>query len=455
MLLKIILIGLYFFNLATGRDLSWKHYPYQDPHSTIRFPEDEGGHKMIPNLEWWYTVIHAKGEESGESYSILVTHFNNHFRFFTVTNLDRKQHISGTTVGQLNSKIGFLDLQHKTKYGIDIYRSRVDSNNQLIPFEYEIKTHHKRMNLDVTLSGIKKPLMIKGSGHTEVGSSGHTWYYSLTRLDVSGTLDIDGVKEKIKGEAWMDHQWGPFIVSPVSIGNMFESYEWFCLQLNDGSDLMISNIFDRDFNLPLDEKYGGVEIIDVEGSSKYTANRKFTRLGYWQDPVSGHYMSMGWRLEVPEWKVDLTFMPNFLEQMVHMPFNGDFWEGSIKVTGTIAGKNVWGNAFGELIHRYQVPQIEIKKIKINKPKTFIEISWKINNPDAGNPLTYQVELIQSQKKWVLAKDLKEKEGHFLLPQNLDKKLEGKGREKMEVRVIGSSVDKTLVGYAQKYLSSTL
>lgn len=424
--------------LASASDLSWKKYPYQTPNSDIRFPEDEGRHTMIPNLEWWYTVIHAQSE-SGEHYSILVTHFNNLFRFFTVTNLDRKTHLSGTTMGQLKSQVGYLDIKHKTKFGTDIYRSRKDGAGNLIPFEYEIQTHHDKMNLNVTLSAQKKPLMVAGDGYMAVGTSGYSWYYSLTSLEVSGTLEYEGRREKITGNAWMDHQWGPFIISPVTFGKAFESYEWFCLQLDDGSEIMISNIYDRNFNLPKTEAYGGVERVSTDGIAKHTTQRRFTRTRYWQDPVSGHYMSMGWRLEVPEWELDLTLTPTFHDQMVRFPLNGDFWEGSILVEGTIAGKQVKGNSFGELIHRFQVPKIEVFKVTKVDEK-FLEVSWILKNPDAGNPLTYQVELISIDGTQILAKSLTETK--FRIPRSI---ISNSG--KTEVKIIGSSVDGTIKGEA--------
>ena len=46
--------------------------------------------------------------------------------------------------------------------------------------------------------------------------------------------------------------------------------------------------------------------------------------------------------------------------MVAFPLNGDFWEGSITVTGAINGKLLTGRAFGELMHRYEIPRLSVK-----------------------------------------------------------------------------------------------
>ena len=386
-----VLISLFFLKAYAGQD--WKNYPYHENGSKIFFPKDEGRHTMFPNLEWWYSVIHAQGEITGERYSILVTHFNNRFRFFTVTNLDRKSHISGTTMGKLIAKKGYLDLKHKTKYGTDIFRSVKSSKGELIPFEYEIKTHHDQMELDIILKAQKKPLMVAGDGYTSVGSSGKSWYYSLTRLEAIGKLTVNGFTENIKGLAWMDHQWGPFMVSPVQIGKTFETYEWFCIQLDDGSDLMISNIYNRKYQIPMTEAYGGVEYIDKNGKSKRITKRNFKRTNYWQDPVSGHFMSMGWNLSIPEWGLELEMTPDFKGQMVRFPFKGDFWEGSIRVSGSLNGKLVKGKAFGELIHRFQKPKIKLEKSLLDHDKKELNLSWKVKNPDEGNPLLFDVSII--------------------------------------------------------------
>jgi predicted secreted hydrolase len=248
----------------------WKAYPYTDPNSKIVFPNDEGAHGIIfpKGLEWWYVVIHAVGETTGDKYSILVTHFNNQFRFFTVTNVTQKTHKSGTVMGILNSKQGSLDLKHITQYGTDYMRSKKDPNGNLVPFEYEFETNHSDMHIKAELKSLKPPLLVGESGYVPIGSSGYSWYYSLTRLEVNAVLTYEGITEKISGLGWMDHQWGEFMVSPVELYGLIETYEWFCVQLDDGSEIMISNIFDRNYNLPYGEKYGGIQYSDPNGKDR-------------------------------------------------------------------------------------------------------------------------------------------------------------------------------------------
>ena len=428
--------------LAQDDPVGWKFYPYKDPGSQIVFPKDEGRHIGVPNMEWWYSVMHLRGETSGDRYAVLVTHFNNQIRLFTVTNLDKKVHTSGATMGLLNSSFGRLDLTHRTKYGKDIFRTKKDEKGKLIPFEYEIQTHHDKMNLSVQLKSQKRPMMVAGDGYIAVGTSGHTWYYSLTNLAVSGVLEHQGLKEKVTGIGWMDHQWGPFVISPFELGRTFETYEWFCVQLENGMELMISNIFDRDYHLPMTEDYGAVELLYSNGEGRHTERREFKRTGYWRDPVSGHTMSMGWELKVPELNVDIKLTPDLVDQMVQLPMNGSFWEGSVSVTGTIDGVAVKGKAFGELLHRFEKPEVEISTLKSTwKRNETLTLDWKVKNPDDGNPLNFSVSLVQNGVETLLKQDMRVAQ----FSAKLESILGAQSASKFTLKVRAYSVDKTIKG----------
>jgi len=381
---------------------AWKKYPYNEPGSSITFPQDEGRHRGVANLEWWYVVLHAKGQITGHEYSILVTHFNNTFRFFTITDLTDKTHESGTTRGKLKAHAKYMDVNQFTDYGHDYFRVKKDDRGALIPFEYEIETHHDSMYLKADFVALRPPMMVMKNGHFKIGKSGQTFYYSLTRLQARGVLTYHGITEPFEATAWMDHQWGPFFVSPIEVGKLFESYEWFSIQLDDGSDLMLINIYDRHFRLPKTLDYGAVEILDQNNMNKHTVDRIFKRKKYWQDPVSGHTMSMGWTLEVIDWDLSLNMEPDFYEQMVKMPLNGDFWEGSISVKGYHRGKYVEGRAFGELIHRFQIPRIKMAPVKKNYHlNDMIKVKFQIENPDEGNPLKFRVYAIDANNQYLL------------------------------------------------------
>ena len=89
-------------------------------------------------------------------------------------------------------------------------------------------------------------------------------------MEVDAVLTYEGITENISGLGWMDHQWGEFLISPVELYGIFETYEWFCVQLDDGSEIMISNIFRPKLQPPVRWQYGGIQYNDPDGNTYRT-----------------------------------------------------------------------------------------------------------------------------------------------------------------------------------------
>src|SRR5690606_31438613 len=87
--------------------------------------------------------------------------------------------------------------------------------------------------IDLEVQTTKPPALHDGDGYIEYGDGTASYYYSWTRLAVDGTLDRGNGPEPVRGEAWMDHQWGDF--------QTFQDggWDWFALQLADGTDVML------------------------------------------------------------------------------------------------------------------------------------------------------------------------------------------------------------------------
>ena len=64
-------------------------------------------------------------------------------------------------------------------------------------------------------------------------------------MELTGTLTFHGRTLGVKGEAWFDHQWGDFI----AVGG--GGWDWFAVNLDDGTDLTLSLVRDADGTYPL------------------------------------------------------------------------------------------------------------------------------------------------------------------------------------------------------------
>ena len=59
-------------------------------------------------------------------------------------------------------------------------------------------------------------------------------YYSLTRLETEGTLEVGGASRLVRGESWMDKEMGSSQLAPDQVG-----WDWWSLRLADGRDLTL------------------------------------------------------------------------------------------------------------------------------------------------------------------------------------------------------------------------
>src|SRR5262249_18416790 len=92
--------------------------------------------------------------------------------------------------------------------------------------------------IDLRLTATRPPALHRG-GYLQFGPAGDSYYYSRTRMLVDGTLQVGESARVVTGLAWMDHQWGDFRYDPAQGG-----WDWFGVQLDDGSDLMVTRLRD-------------------------------------------------------------------------------------------------------------------------------------------------------------------------------------------------------------------
>jgi predicted secreted hydrolase len=167
-----------------------------------------------------------------------------------------------------------------------------------------------------------------------------TYYYSIPRVSVQGTIVADGRPLRVRGLAWLDREWGSGSLGPQEIG-----WDWFGLQLGDGSCLMFYFLRDR----------GGAEDPYSAGTWVDSADhaRPLSRgdvhmqvLDYWTDSGGARYPSR-WRLTVPATGLDVIVRPVLADQeLVTSP---RYWEGAVDVSGTRAGRPVAGRGYVELV----------------------------------------------------------------------------------------------------------
>ncbi|HZI18941.1 MAG TPA: lipocalin family protein [Pyrinomonadaceae bacterium] len=170
-------------------------------------------------------------------------------------------------------------------------------------------------------------------------------YFSYTRMEAEGHITWHGETEAFNGSAWMDREFGTWQTTDNQKG-----WDWFSLQLSDGSDLMVYHIRDA-AGRPSDFSSGTFVTASGERTHLARADFEVEPTGRWRSPHTGAVYPSGWPLRVPRLGVEVEVEPVLKDQ--ELDTRGTtmvvYWEGACRVRGTREGREVTGRAYVELV----------------------------------------------------------------------------------------------------------
>ncbi len=314
----------------------------------IVFPRDEQAHNHI--IEWWYFNGHLKGDD-GRQYSFMDCFFRAdvkkvkipflkiplktvHFSHSILTNITGKRFYPNVDLVSVISEDSFkrplLYINYTDPIIIDGYVNRVIEEPN--PFEYHIKTE----SFDLDLRATKPPLLEGGEGYLDL-SGRRTYYYSFTNLEARGSVFINNRIVKVKGKAWMDHQWAN---TPYAQ----DKWTWFSIQLKDDTELVCFKYGEK-------EEDRLVNIVHPTGRMEEARDLKLTPTKRpWKSKKTEAEYHLFWKIEIPSKGIELTVEPLVKNQeMIFGSIN--YWEGPLAVKGKYGKKRVSGQGFLEVVGR--------------------------------------------------------------------------------------------------------
>ena len=166
-----------------------------------------------------------------------------------------------------------------------------------------------------------------------------SYYYSITRWQTTGSLRIGDDEFRVSGLSWLDREWSSSALGADQLG-----WDWFALQLSDGSDLMFYNL--RKLDGSQDEHSAGTWT-NADGKSTHLGRDdvEITVTDTWESPEGGVYPS-AWTLRAPGQGLDLRIRPVMADQELFTTVR--YWEGAVDVQGERDGKPVTGRGYVEL-----------------------------------------------------------------------------------------------------------
>jgi predicted secreted hydrolase len=305
-------------------------------HAPVSFPRDEAPHGDL--TEWWYYTGHLQSADGRRwgfelvTFQILRATLGPYYiAHFAITDQQRgqfKYDERGSQGRQTQPPEGFsLDVGGWQMSGL-LGRDRL----QAAMSEYGI---------DLNLRTSRPPVLHDG-GLVTFGPAGDSYYYSRTRMEVSGSIEDNGERVPVTGLAWFDKQWGNFLV-------MGGGWDWFSVQLEDGSDLMLNLIRSPSGETTI--AYG--TYVAPDGSFRHLNAGQFevSALGQWTSPHTGYTYPSGWRATVNDPPLDLKITPVIPDQELDTRRLTSlvYWEGAQTIVGTSAGQPIGGQGYVELV----------------------------------------------------------------------------------------------------------
>jgi predicted secreted hydrolase len=196
--------------------------------------------------------------------------------------------------------------------------------------------------LSLTLAATKPPALHDGDGYVDFGPAGGSYYYSRTSMAAMGSITVGGTTLRVTGTAWFDRQWGDFI----SVGG--GGWDWFALNLGDGTDVTLSMVRAADGSYPL--AYG--TLVAKDGSTRHLGASDFdvTVTRFWTSPATGAHYPAGWTVSIPSAGTSAQLTPTVAQQELDTRASTGvvYWEGSQVVSAMVGARNVGGQAYVEL-----------------------------------------------------------------------------------------------------------
>lgn len=306
------------------------------PAPPVVFPRDAGPHDAL--TEWWYYTGHLRSDRDGHRYGFEFVVFQverqdaptGYLAHFAVSDVDGQRFSHQARFAQGQAAAGFP---------LDVNGWRLDrqASSDVIQASMQIGPGAEPpFRLDVRLTDDKPPALHHG-GYIDYGPAGGSYYYSRTRLNVVGQLSqADGEDDAVSGMAWMDHQWGNFVVASAG------GWDWYSLQLDDDTELMLYVL--RSATGEPTGVYGSQVLADGSVRDLPPGSVLAESTGTWTSPHTGGVYPSGWLLSLPGGE-RLDVRPLLDDQELWFPASSSavgvgamaYWEGAVSVTGDRTG----------------------------------------------------------------------------------------------------------------------
>jgi predicted secreted hydrolase len=319
----------------------------------FRFPDDHGPHDGF-RTEWWY-LTGQLADDDGRAFGYQLTFFRQALAPVVAPSVSRWRtghlwmaHFALTDVGGRRfhaferfgrEALGLAGAERTPlKIHVEDWEFAATGADATA---FRLAAAEGGVALALDLAPARPPVLQGDGGLSAKGPEpgNASYYYSLTRLVTRGEVQLGARRFAVTGSSWLDREWSTSALGPDLAG-----WDWFALELDDGSDLMLYRLRRPD---GAGAPASSGTWIAADGATTRLAARDFvlTPLTTWRSPRGGDYPAR-WRIEIPSRALSLELEPLLADQ--ELPLSVRYWEGAVVARGTAAGRPVTGRGYVEL-----------------------------------------------------------------------------------------------------------
>lgn len=320
----------------------------------IQLPRDHGAHDDYRS-EWWYftgNLAAATGREFGFQltffrFALAPPSGHNsgwatnqvHMAHFAITDKAADDHrVTERFARGAAGLAGVATAPFRT--WLDDW-SAASTTAEFLPLQLSARDVAAGIGLSLLLEPGKPPVLQGERGLSAKGDEpgNASWYYSYTRLPTAGVVELDGARYEVAGLAWLDREWSTSSLAADVVG-----WDWFALQLEDGRDLMLYALRQRDGSTAAQS---AGSLVATDGFRQTLNHNDFTvtPTNEWRSPATGISWPTEWRVRVPGHDLELDVRAAVADQEQDLSVR--YWEGAVDIYAPGAGPRL-GRGYMEL-----------------------------------------------------------------------------------------------------------
>lgn len=322
------------------------------------FPRDHFSHPCF-RTEWWY-VTGNLATNNGHRFGFELTFFreavDNPYQNSSRWRID-DLYLAHFAVSDLQAgKFYYTERLNRAGIelaGVDQSRGRIWNGDWSV--EIRGSGLNESWSVDASDGGYKIHLVMRtkkapvlegeqGLSQKAPGVGNASYYYSLTRLETSGSLVVNGAAYEVAGLSWMDHEFFTHSLAPNQTG-----WDWISLQMDDGTEWMLYQFRRVDGSR---DPFSSGTFVDRDGKATHlnAVDFEMRPLETWHSPHSAANYPVAWRVVVPKLGFEAEMRASLADQeLVSAASPGlTYWEGSIAAKGDRRNRGVTGRGYLEM-----------------------------------------------------------------------------------------------------------